>query len=97
MKTKFKDKFITKRHELITEEPNVLKLIDVVNSHSVWYVKPKLEVGDLGWHLRPHKWFVNFVASRKQWELIITDLKVDFELQILDGSNDIYVIKKEES
>lgn len=67
------NKFVVKRHHLIVEEEDVIRVLSVIQKHHK--ILPDMAVGNCGWD-DEKKWFIHFETTEYKWKAIRTDLKV---------------------
>lgn len=86
----------TKRYELIADERDVTKILEVVNRYRQYY---DFRVGNCGWALEPTKWFIMFHATDKVWINVLRDLQHmgDIHIDIRPGGQMDLCFKSEKN
>lgn len=91
--------FYIKRRNLIVEESDVTKLIEIINKHQGFFSNNNKVIGNCGWADEPTKWYLDFYASSKEWGLIAGELSEIGDITVKTSPNKrmthLYFTRKE--
>jgi hypothetical protein len=62
----------TRRHHLILDELDVIRVLRVLNKHKIYR---HISIGNCGWE-DTTKWFIHFDATDRLWDILIDELKI---------------------